>query len=177
MDPSHATPCATTGRHRPCSLRNNLQELFIPWTHGGKVVLAVPGGEKDTQYLTHVVAEQGITHCFLVPSQLDALLQVRNRKGVPGKCHELCWQDWSDYHLWAVQEPDLRACTKLRHVLCGGEMMPPPIIARFQQILPHAFLHNVWGPTETTVMGTGATADLLLCAGKCATSCRCQAAQ
>ena len=58
----------------------------------------------------------------------------------------------------ALQEPDLRACTKLRHVLCGGEMMPPPIIARFQQILPHAFLHNVYGPTETTVMGTGAPA-------------------
>ena len=54
----------------------HLQELFIPWTYGGKVVLAVPGGEKDTQYLTHVMAEQGITHCFLVPSQLDALLQV-----------------------------------------------------------------------------------------------------
>ena len=63
--------------------------------------------------------------------------------------------------LVARQEPDLRACTKLRHVLCGGEMMPPPIIARFQQILPHAFLHNVYGPTETTVMGTGAPAFLL----------------
>ena len=61
----------------------------------------------------------------------------------------------------ALQEPDLRACTSLRHVLCGGEMMPPPIIARFQQILPHAFLHNVWGPTETTVMGTGVPAVLL----------------
>ena len=39
--------------------------------------------------------------------------------------------------------------------------MPPPIIARFQQILPHAFLHNVWGPTETTVMGTGMPAILV----------------
>ena len=52
------------------------RSCFIPWTYGGKVVLAVPGGEKDTQYLTHVMAQQGITHCFLVPSQLDALLQV-----------------------------------------------------------------------------------------------------
>ena len=62
----------------------------------------------------------------------------------------------------ALQEPDLRACTELRHVLCGGEMMPPAIVARFQQILPHAFIHNVYGPTETTVMGTGTPAILML---------------
>ena len=65
-----------TIRAKAQNSRCPLQELFIPWTHGGKAVLAVPGGEKDTQYLTHVMAEQGITHCFLVPSQLDALLQV-----------------------------------------------------------------------------------------------------
>ena len=59
-----------------------MQELFIPWTYGGKVVLAVPGGEKDTQYLTNVMAAQGITHCFLVPSQLDAMLQVRSGMGM-----------------------------------------------------------------------------------------------
>ena len=47
--------------------------------------------------------------------------------------------------------------------------MPPPIIARFQQILPHAFLHNVYGPTETTVMGTGTPAALLSSSSKCAT--------
>ena len=44
--------------------------------------------------------------------------------------------------------------------------MPLPIIARFQQILPHAFLHNVWGPTETTVMGTGMPATLLSTSSK-----------
>ena len=69
--------CLCAARQMFCSLWRTPQELFIPWTYGGKVVLAVPGGEKDTQYLTHVMAEQGITHCFMVPSQLDALLQVR----------------------------------------------------------------------------------------------------
>ena len=150
-----------------------VQELFIPWTHGGRVVLAVPGGEKDTQYLTHVMAEQGITHCFLVPSQLDALLQVRL-----GGMHMYACLETGDVGLCiiscvALQEPDLRACTKLRHVLCGGEMMPPPIVARFQQILPQAFLHNVYGPTETTVMGTGTPAAELCCQkGLRVVSCR-----
>lgn len=52
------------------------QEIFGPLSCGGKLVLAVPGGEKDTQYLAHVIAAQGITFCQFVPSQLDATLQV-----------------------------------------------------------------------------------------------------
>ena len=50
----------------------------------------------------------------------------------------------------------MRACTKLRHLICGGEALPPPVTARFQQILPNAHLHNLYGPTEATVACTGA---------------------
>ena len=42
-----------------------VQELFSPLACGGKLVLAVPGGEKDTQYLAHVIAAQGVTFCHL----------------------------------------------------------------------------------------------------------------
>ena len=52
------------------------QELFGPLACGGRVVLAVPGGEKDTQYLAQLIAAQGVTLCQFVPSQLDAELQV-----------------------------------------------------------------------------------------------------
>ena len=53
-----------------------LQELFSPLACGGKLVLAAPGGEKDTQYLAQLIAAEGVTFCIYVPSQLDASLQV-----------------------------------------------------------------------------------------------------
>ena len=49
----------------------------------------------------------------------------------------------------------MKACTKLRHLICGGEALPPPVAARFQQVLRSAHLHNLYGPTEATVACTG----------------------
>ena len=66
-----------------------LQELFSPLACGGKLVLAAPGGEKDTQYLAQLIAAQGITFCIYVPSQLDASLQVR-RGHLTTASHCLC---------------------------------------------------------------------------------------
>ncbi len=54
-----------------------------------------------------------------------------------------------------VQEPDIASCEAMRHVLVGGEALPPALAARFQERLPHAHLHNAYGPTETTVDATG----------------------
>ena len=50
----------------------------------------------------------------------------------------------------------MSACGSMRHVLVGGEALPPALAARFAQRLPHAHLHNAYGPTETTVDATGA---------------------
>ena len=44
---------------------------------GGKLIIAVPGGEKDTQYLARLCRQHGVTACLFVPSQLDAALHVR----------------------------------------------------------------------------------------------------
>ena len=49
----------------------------------------------------------------------------------------------------------MSACTAMRHVLVGGEALPPALAARFKQRLPRAHLHNAYGPTETTVDATG----------------------
>ena len=73
------------------------QELFSPLACGGKLVLAAPGGEKDTQYLAQLIASQGVTFCIYVPSQLDASLQVR--------CSHLTAADnggaWSFFDGWS----------------------------------------------------------------------------
>jgi non-ribosomal peptide synthetase component F len=49
----------------------------------------------------------------------------------------------------------MSACDAVRHVLVGGEALPPALAARFADRLPHAHLHNAYGPTETTVDATG----------------------
>ena len=54
-----------------------------------------------------------------------------------------------------MQESELEGCSSLRHVLVGGEALPPVLAARFGQRLPNAHLHNAYGPTETTVDATG----------------------
>ncbi len=58
-------------------------------------------------------------------------------------------------HKLYVQESELDSCTALRHVLVGGEALPPVLASRFGQRLPNAHLHNAYGPTETTVDATG----------------------
>ena len=47
-------------------------------------------------------------------------------------------------------------CDAMRHVVAGGEALTPALAARFQQRLPHAHLHNTYGPTEATIDITGA---------------------
>ncbi len=53
----------------------------------------------------------------------------------------------------------MSACEAMRHVLVGGEALPPALAARFEQRLPCAHLHNAYGPTETTVDATGPTSS------------------
>ena len=60
----------------------------------------------------------------------------------------------------------MRACTKLRHLICGGEALPAPVAARFPQVLPNAHLHNLYGPTEATVACIGASLDACELRGK-----------
>ena len=61
----------------PISFDASVQELFNSLACGGLLLLAAPGGEKDTQYLARLCKEQRVTCCSFVPSQLDVLLQAR----------------------------------------------------------------------------------------------------
>ena len=61
----------------PISFDASVQELFNSLACGGVLLLAAPGGEKDTQYLARLCKEQRVTDCSFVPSQLDVLLQAR----------------------------------------------------------------------------------------------------
>lgn len=54
-----------------------MQELFSPLTCGATLLLAVPGGEKDTQYMARLCLTQRVSCIVLVPSALEVLLQAR----------------------------------------------------------------------------------------------------
>ncbi|CAK0785103.1 hypothetical protein CVIRNUC_008309 [Coccomyxa viridis] len=127
VDKLKLTPADAFLQKAPISFDASVQELFNSFACGGRVVLAAPGMEKDTQALARLISSQAITNCSCVPSQLEVLLM----------------------------ESELDSCTALRHVLVGGEALPPVLATRFGQRLPNAHLHNAYGPTETTVDATG----------------------
>ena len=54
------------------------QELFGAFACGGSLVVAAPGGQRDTLYLARLCRQQRVTFAVFVPSQLDGLLQVRS---------------------------------------------------------------------------------------------------
>jgi amino acid adenylation domain-containing protein len=97
-------------------------EFFGPLAAGARLVLARPGGHRDSAYLVRFLAEQGITFVHFVPSMLKVLLA----------------------------EPGLERCTSLRSVLVGGEALTPEVVEAFFARVP-SLLRNQYGPTEVTI--------------------------
>lgn len=60
----------------PISFDVSVRELFFPYSCGGCLVFAQPGGHRDTEYLAQLMAQQCITCASFVPSQLEVFLQV-----------------------------------------------------------------------------------------------------
>ena len=97
-------------------------ELFWPLLHGACLVLARPGGHRDTAYLIDCMARQGITIAHFVPSLLDVFLD----------------------------DPNVKRCTSLRQVICSGEELRYELQCRFFERLP-GDLDNLYGPTEAAI--------------------------
>ncbi|MGW5049626.1 amino acid adenylation domain-containing protein [Actinokineospora sp. NPDC004072] len=102
-------------------------ELFWPLVRGATVVLARPGGHRDPAYLAELIRRERITAVEFVPSLLAAFLD-----GDPGPL------------------PGLRL------VFSGGEALPGELARRWVDTtgIP---LHNMYGPTETTIGVTSHT--------------------
>ncbi|KAK9813644.1 hypothetical protein WJX73_001264, partial [Symbiochloris irregularis] len=107
----------------PISFDVSVRELFFPYSCGGCLVFAQPGGHRDTEYLARLMGQMHVSCASFVPSQLEVFLQ----------------------------EVEQNACRELRHVFVSGEALPPTSVAKFIKVLPHAQLHNLYGPTEATV--------------------------
>lgn len=96
-------------------------EVLWPITVGAQVILPPPGKQRDFQYLVEAIQRHHVTVLQLVPIQLQGLLEIEQ----------------------------LKACSSLRFIFCGGEVMQPDLPDFFYQCLPHACLVNMYGPTET----------------------------
>ncbi|MDP3469725.1 MAG: amino acid adenylation domain-containing protein [Daejeonella sp.] len=98
-------------------------ELLWPLMIGAKLVLAKPGGQKDSQYLEDLIDKQQVTTIHFVPSMLEIFL-LGIREG---------------------------SCKSLRRVLCSGEELFPHQLSLFGEKLGHAKLYNLYGPTEAAI--------------------------
>ena len=97
-------------------------EIFGPLLAGSTLLLAKPGGQQESAYLTRLMADEQVTVAHFGP----AMLQV-----------------------W-LQEAELEQCRSLKQVFCGGEPLTveqrDSFFARLQAGLCHQY-----GPTEATV--------------------------
>ncbi len=109
----------------PISFDVSVWEFFWPLLEGARLVLARPGGHQDPAYLSGLIRSAAITTMHFVPSMLEAFLGAA----------------------------DLAACSSLRRVFCSGEALSGRLAQRFAGQLTAA-LHNLYGPTETSVDST-----------------------
>jgi amino acid adenylation domain-containing protein len=101
------------------------RELLATLLSGGTLVIAEPGGHRDSRYLAETISRERVSVLHCVPSLLGFL----------------------------VEEPAFAECRDLRAVMCGGESLASKIVARFQSRCGAA-LYNVYGPTEAIIDST-----------------------
>ncbi|MEU5038731.1 amino acid adenylation domain-containing protein [Streptomyces rubiginosohelvolus] len=107
----------------PLSFDISVNEIFLPLTTGGRLIVLRPGGERDPHHILGVIAEQRVTFTYLVSSMLDVLLELVGDSG---------------------------RLDSLRHVWCGGEVLTPELYERFRTRLDIPLYHG-YGPAETTI--------------------------
>jgi amino acid adenylation domain-containing protein len=106
----------------PFSFDVSVWEFFWPLLTGARLVVARPGGHRESGYLADLMAAEGVTTVHFVPSMLQVFLE----------------------------EPRLDRCGALRRVIVSGEALPGELEGRFGELLP-CELHNLYGPTEAAI--------------------------
>ncbi len=100
----------------------SVSEIFDTLAAGARLVLRNPGEHWDAGVLIDLLLRFQITHLQIVPSALRLLVEnVR----------------FSD-------------CVSLRHIICGGEILPVDLAFQCTRS-SKAALHNLYGPSETCI--------------------------
>ena len=107
----------------PFSFDVSVWEFFWPLITGATLVMARPGGHRDSAYLLDMVEKEQITTLHFVPSMLQVFLEEKNLAA---------------------------RCGSLKRVICSGEALPYDLQERFFEQLD-VELYNLYGPTEAAV--------------------------
>ena len=107
----------------PFSFDVSVWEFFWPLLFGARLIVARPGGHRDSDYLIKLIIEKEITTLHFVPSMLQMFLE----------------------------EEGVENCRCLKRVICSGEALPYDLQRRFFERLNDVELHNLYGPTEAAV--------------------------
>ncbi|MCP4658711.1 MAG: amino acid adenylation domain-containing protein, partial [bacterium] len=113
----------------PFSFDVSVWETFWPLISGGRLVVARPGGHRESAYLAELVATRGVTAVQFVPSMLELYVEELERVD------------------------DAHATGALRRVFASGEALPYALQERFFTRFSGLGigLTNLYGPTETSV--------------------------
>lgn len=125
----HLTPMDTVLHKAPLSFDVSVWEIFFPLTAGARLALAAPGEHRDPQRVAELVHEYQVSTISFVPAMLKAFLQ----------------------------QEETRNLSSLKHVMCGGEAVPAELYQDMVRKIRGAELHNLYGPTETTIHVTHRT--------------------
>jgi amino acid adenylation domain-containing protein len=107
----------------PYSFDVSVWEFFWPLLAGATLVVARPGGHRDSAYLRDLIQRERVTTLHFVPPMLQLFLE----------------------------EPGVETCESLRRVVCSGEALPRELQERFYSRMSGVELHNLYGPTEASV--------------------------
>jgi amino acid adenylation domain-containing protein len=106
----------------PFSFDVSVWEFFWTLCNGSRLVVAKPGGHRDSEYLVNLIAKEQVTTLHFVPSMLQVFLE----------------------------SPNLGLCESLRRVICSGEALSVDLQTKFFARLG-CELHNLYGPTEAAI--------------------------
>ncbi len=106
----------------PFTFDVSVWEFFWPLISGATLVIARPGGHRDSAYLLQVIQSKRITTMHFVPSMLGVFLQ----------------------------EAGVENCPSLKRVFCSGEALSYELQQLFFERIG-APLHNLYGPTEASI--------------------------
>ncbi|MGV9254232.1 amino acid adenylation domain-containing protein [Streptomyces sp. NPDC003697] len=97
-------------------------EFFWPLLAGARLAVAPPLAHLDPEEMAETFVREEVTVAHFVPCVLEQFLR----------------------------EPLAAECTRLRRVVCSGEVLPPALANRAASVLG-VTVHNLYGPTEAAV--------------------------
>ncbi|MBU2708896.1 amino acid adenylation domain-containing protein [Zooshikella marina] len=107
----------------PFSFDVSVWEFFWPLMTGAKLVMALPDGHKDVDYLLNIINSEQITVIHFVPAMLAVFMADSRYK---------------------------EETLSLKSVICSGEALPAKLANEFTSSHPAA-LYNLYGPTEAAI--------------------------